>query len=278
MQTKILSALEIVQFQEKIYQFYERNRRSFAWRENYLPYNVFISEVMLQQTQTSRVVLKYEQWLSRFDSFAAVAAAPSHDILLAWQGLGYNRRAIALQKAAQTIVQDFAGQLPADPKLLQMLPGIGPNTAGSICAFAFNLPVVFIETNIRSVFLHEFFAGRDKVDDKEILHLVQQTLPTSDARNWYYALMDYGVFLKKEMKVKNSASKQYVRQSKFLGSRRQVRGAIIRMLAKAKSLLHQDLVDLVQQELPNNYHDVELVLQQLVREALITSKDDRYFL
>lgn len=273
-----LTSQQINNFRDKIYSFYRDNRRSFIWREDICPYKVFISEVMLQQTQTARVTIKFEQWLQKFSSFQDVAGASSHEILTAWQGLGYNRRGLALQKASQMIVYNFQGILPSDPKLLQQLPGIGPNTAGSICAFAFNLPVVFIETNIRSVYLHEFFQGQDDVDDKSILSLVAQTIDVQDARNWYYALMDYGVFLKKTLKVKNTSSKHYARQSKFIGSKREIRGLVVRLLTKLLRLHHDDLIALVHQQLPHNYHDVTMVLQTLVQEKLIFYDSDSYFL
>lgn len=265
--------LDVVGFQNKIYDFYRDNKRRFAWRQDITPYRVFISEVMLQQTQTSRVISKFEQWMGRFPDFESVACASTHDILATWQGLGYNRRGLALHKASQMIVNDFGGQLPQSLSELESLPGIGPNTAGSISAFAFNLPVTFIETNIRTVFLHQFFAGVDGVRDKDILSLVAQTVDQDSPREWYYALMDYGVHIKKELKANNKASKHYVRQSKFTGSRREVRGSIIRLLTQMKQLPQHDLCFLVQQEIPHNQHDVELVLRQLIREGLVSQDD-----
>jgi len=274
----ILTPQQVLNFRKKIYEFYGAHKRHFLWRETISDYHVFISEVMLQQTQTTRVTIKFQQWLQKFPSFESVASASNHEILVAWQGLGYNRRGLALQKAACMIVRDFAGQLPRDTKLLQLLPGIGPNTAGSICAFAFNMPVTFIETNIRTVFLHEFFTGITDVHDQQILSLVAQTVDHLDARNWYYALMDYGVHLKKTVKVNNSASKHYTRQSKFIGSRREVRGSIVRILTKAFRLSHDQLVEMVQLEIPHNQQNIELVLQQLLSQEFLHVENDIYFL
>lgn len=256
-------------FQKKIWDFYQLNKRNFAWREQITPYKVFVSEVMLQQTQTSRVVYKFEQWLQRFPDFVSLAQSSSHQVLSVWQGLGYNRRGLALHRSAQQIVQDFAGQLPDDPSWLQTLPGIGPNTASSICAFAFNRPVLFVETNIRTVFLHEFFQGQLQVSDKQLLPLIEAALDQQRPRDWYYALMDYGVYLKKEIKANNKNSKHYNRQSQFQGSRRQVRGAIVRLLSQAGALTVEQLSELVSLQLPQNRHETMLVLDQLIREKIV---------
>jgi A/G-specific adenine glycosylase len=273
-----LTIEQIQNFQKKVYEYYHKNRRDFAWRSNITEYKVFVSEVMLQQTQTSRVIFKFEEWMQKFPTIESVAQATSYEILSAWQGLGYNRRGLNLARAAQMIITEFNGQLPKNLNDLEKLPGIGPNTAGSISAFAFNFPVVFIETNIRTVFLHEFFQNKELVHDKEILQLVQETLDQKNSRDWYYALMDYGVYLKKELKINNKKSKHYSRQSKFQGSRRQVRGAIIRILSKIKKISEEDLCFLVHQEIPENQHSVELILEELLDEKLVVRKDEDIYL
>ena len=273
-----LTVDQIRLFQQKIYDYYHKNRRDFAWRRDITEYKVFISEVMLQQTQTARVSVKFDQWIQKFPDFTSVAQASQHEILLTWQGLGYNRRGLNVARAAQKIVDDFNGSLPRTLDQLEDLPGIGPNTAGSISAFAFNLPVAFIETNIRTVFLYEFFQEKDLVHDKEILDLVKQTVNEQNPRDWYYALMDYGVYLKKELKINNKKSKQYARQSKFEGSRRQVRGAVIRILSLVKKISEEELVFLVKEEIPENIHSVENVVQQLLDETLIFKKDSYIYL
>ncbi|MBP6892117.1 hypothetical protein KBB68_00905 [Candidatus Babeliales bacterium] len=248
------------------------------WREDITPYKIFISEVMLQQTQTARVIPKFINWMQKFPDFQTLAAASQHEVLSAWQGLGYNRRGLAVHASAKKIVQNFFSKLPCDPKLLQTLPGIGPNTAGSICVFVFNLPVVFIETNIRTVFLHEFFPEQLDIDDQQLLPLIAQSLDHQNPRDWYYALMDYGVYLKKELKVSNKNSKHYTRQSKFIGSRRQVRGAIIRILTKLHKVSNDELLELVTQELPNNQHDVLKIINQLLVEKFIKKNQNQLFL
>lgn len=213
-----------------------KHRRSFSWREMISPYRVFISEVMLQQTQTARVVDKFELFLSVFPDFDTLARSSFSEVLRYWKGLGYNRRARFLHDSAAIIVDDFDGALPADPEILQSLPGIGPATAASICVFAYNLPLCFVETNIRTVYFEHFFADKDAVSDRELLGLVQVTMDHHRPREWYYALMDYGVMLKKTIGNLNRKSRHYTKQSPFEGSDRQVRGRILDLLLEHQSL------------------------------------------
>ncbi len=269
-----LTCDQIVQFQQIIYSFYHKNRRDFIWRQNVTPYKIIISEVMLQQTQTARVVPKFENWLQQFPSFQALASASTHDVLSAWQGLGYNRRGLALLKIAQIVMNDHDGQLPNDPVILQTFPAIGPNTAGSICAFAFNHPIVFIETNIRTVYTHIFFLGQAEISDKQLLPLIKQTIDNNNVREWYYALMDYGVHLKQNLPHINAASKHYTKQSKFEGSKRQVRGVIIKILTQLKQVDYQTLIELIDFDLPENQHNRHKVIQDLIDEQVIYNKND----
>lgn len=231
-------------FQQKIYGHYKKNARSLPWRHTTDPYKIVVSEVMLQQTQVDRVVEKYALFVQQFPTFASLASASVGDVLRAWQGLGYNRRALLLKKLAEKVVADYGGVLPNNPALLEELPGIGPATARSICAFAFNAPVVFIETNIRTVFIHHFFKNRkktEKVSDAELLPLVEKTLDRANPPQWYNALMDYGTFLKKEYGNANIKSAHYARQSRFEGSNRQVRGRILKVLSEHAALTVHDL-------------------------------------
>lgn len=261
--------LKADQFQKIIYDYYAKNKRDFIWRQEITPYKILISEIMLQQTQTARVIPKFENWLKQFPDFATLAQASNHDVLSAWQGLGYNRRGLALGKIAQIITAEHGGQLPNNPIILQTFPAIGPNTAGSICAFAFNNPIVFIETNIRTVYTHTFFKGQSEITDKQLLPLIEQTIDRDHAREWYYALMDYGVHLKANLPRINAASKHYTRQSKFIGSKRQVRGAIIKILTQLKRVDYESLLELLQFELPENTHNHDLIVQNLLEEKII---------
>ncbi len=223
-------------FSRIIWEYYKRHgRHSLPWRQvdadgDIDPYKVMVSELMLQQTQVNRVIPKFEEFILRFPSFEALAKAPIGEVLVAWSGLGYNRRAKFLWQAAGQVMHTFEGQLPMSQQALVTLPGIGRNTAGAILAYAFNKPSVFIETNIRTVFIHHFFSDAQVVADNELLAIIEDTLPKEAAREWYWALMDYGTHLKQTVGNLSRASAGYTKQSPFAGSRRQVRGKVLRTL------------------------------------------------
>jgi len=240
--TKRLTAGVIRSFQKIIYQHYQKHGRTLPWRKTGDPYHILVSEIMLQQTQVDRVFKKYEQFINEFPDFSALAKAPLRRILKTWQGLGYNRRALSLKRIAQTIVTKYNGALPSSLDGLVKLPGIGNTTASEILTFAFNQPTVFIETNIRSVFIHFFFHTMNDVRDAEILDLVEKTLDGSNPRKWYYALMDYGATLKKAYQNPARRSYHYRPQSPFNGSNRQIRGMILKTLALKRSLTEKELV------------------------------------
>jgi A/G-specific adenine glycosylase len=225
-----LSPSAVKKFQHKILEYYRLYGRQMPWRETHDPYRVLVSEIMLQQTQVTRVEKKYEQFLAAFPDFSTLAEAPLSKVYAVWQGLGYNRRALSLKKAARVVVTDHAGVLPRSGEALEALPGIGKATASSIMAFAFDLPVVFVETNIRTVFIHCFFKKKKLVSDDEIFPLVERCLYRKAPRIWYWALMDYGAMLKKSGEDKNEKSRHYVKQGRFEGSRRQLRGIVLRSL------------------------------------------------
>lgn len=237
--------MEYDEFRRLIRGFYESHGRPMPWRDTRDPYLIFVSEIMLQQTQVRRVMQKYPEFIARFPDFASLAAAELRDVLLAWQGLGYNRRAKFLHESARLIVSRYDGELPRDPETLETLPGVGPNTAGSLAAFAYNRPVVFIETNIRRVFIHFFFQEHTDVRDRDILPLVRDTLDTDDPRSWYYALMDYGTMLAKWFPNANRRSAHYARQSAFENSDRQIRGRLLRALGEHEALAAERLPDVL---------------------------------
>ncbi|HLE76175.1 MAG TPA: hypothetical protein VI521_00215 [Candidatus Babeliales bacterium] len=261
-------------FKKTIWDYYHSHAREFAWRNVTDPYKVFISEVMLQQTQTKRVIEKYEQFLTEFCSFQALAQASLRDVLSVWQGLGYNRRGKFLHESAQRIMQEYDGVLPQDPSILVQLPGIGPATAASICAFAFNSPTVFIETNIRAVFLHFFFSGKVGVHDKEIIPLVAATVDHSNPREWYYALMDYGVLLKQTIPNPSRASKHHATQSKFIGSNREIRGKVIKALTEKNKLTEQELLQIAQSQEKRLLG----IIKQLCTENIIKQVGNTFFI
>jgi len=232
---------------------------------------------MLQQTQTDRVVPKYKEFIKTFPNFQALARASLRDVLRAWQGLGYNRRAKMLKCAAEMIVKEYKGRLPKSEEELVKLPGIGKYTAGAIAVFAFNKPAVFIETNIRSVFIHFFFRNMTKVRDSELLPLIEKTLDRKNPREWYAALMDYGAMLKKKHSNPSRRSSHHTKQSQFEGSDRQVRGCIIKVLVEKKRLTEVQLVSHMMTVLPNMKRErVRKQLKKLEQEGFIQKKK-KYF-
>ncbi|MDM8164182.1 adenine glycosylase [Collinsella intestinalis] len=245
--------------------------RDLMWRRTRDPYIIWLSEVMLQQTQVPRVEVHLPRWLERFPSLAALSEAPVADVLAQWQGMGYNRRALALHEAARQVMERFDGMFPSATADLISLPGIGPATAQGIRAFAFDLPGVYLETNVRTVFLHHFFPDVPGVPDRELVPLIEATCPAAPAgedggasapdsagaplapgaahdvapfatpldaddtpRNWYYALLDYGAYLKKTIPNPSRRSAGHVRQKPFEGSRRQKRAEVVRLLLAAR--------------------------------------------
>jgi A/G-specific adenine glycosylase len=260
-----LTQSEIRAFHEVVWRHYREHGRKLPWRETTDPYEILVSEVMLQQTQVSRVARKYRKFLSAFSDIEALAAAPLPEVLRVWQGLGYNRRALALHRLARTVVDQHGGIIPADVEILRELPGIGPATASAIRAFAFNQPVVFLETNIRTVFIHHFFAGRGKVRDKDVLPLVAETMDSDSPREWYWALMDYGVMLKERFGNPSRRSAHHARQSRFEGSNRQLRGRVLRALTSRGTVTCDDL----RRDLGIGRSRLASILQELADEGFV---------
>lgn len=236
------------------------------WRQTRDPYRIVVSEVMLQQTQVPRVIGKYRQFIKIFPTIKFLAVAPLSDVLRAWQGLGYNRRAVLLKQFAEKIVSEYKGRIPADREILKTLPGIGEATSGSLCAFAFNMPVVFIETNIRSVFIHHFFQDKEKISDKEIFPLVERALDRDNPREWYYALMDYGVHLKATLPNPGRKSRHYVKQSAFHGSDRQIRSTIVKVLLAKGRVREENLFPAVCADRER----LKKIIRSMSRDGLIT--------
>lgn len=259
-------------FQNLVYAYYENHGRKLPWRETRDPYRILVSEIMLQQTQVERVIGKYEAFIDAFPDFHALAQAPLQEILQVWQGLGYNRRAIALKRIAEIVVANYQGMLPSQPDELVKLPGIGSYTASAIAAFAFDLPVVFIETNIRTVFIRCFFHDRSEVSDSEIRPLIDQTLDTAHPRTWYYALMDYGAMLKQQHPNPSRKSAHYHKQAPFKGSNRELRGMILRTLTRERALSERKLI----QTLAMEPERVKRTLTQLQDEGFIKKHGNRY--
>lgn len=264
----MITQTTIEKFKTKIWEYHAQHRRFFTWRDDITPYKILVSEIMLQQTQASRVAQKFDDFISAFPDFKALAYAPFPEVLKLWKGLGYNRRALALHKTAQIIARDFNHELPKDAHVLETFPGIGRATARSIIAFAFNIPSVFIETNIRTVFIAAFFPDRIDVHDRELIPLVALTLDKEAAREWYYALMDYGVMLKKTVGNKSRQSVHYNRQSPFAGSDRELRGMILQILLENQKLKREKLIKL----LGKDQSRIERMIVNLCSEGLVSEQ------
>lgn len=225
-------------FIETVWKYFKQHgRHDLPWRKTKNPYRILVSESMLQQTQVERVIPKYKSFIKKFPSVIRLSEASLGDVLKEWQGLGYNRRAKNLHECVQRIVEEHNGRFPRTYEALVALPGIGPYTAGAVMAFAYNQPVPMIETNIRSAYLHHFFADTTDVHDTDVVRFIALHLEEKEVREnpreWYSALMDYGAYIKKEFGNPNKKSKHYTKQSKFNGSDRQIRGALLRELAKS---------------------------------------------
>jgi A/G-specific adenine glycosylase len=223
-------------------------RHDLPWRLTRDPYQILVSEIMLQQTQVSRVVNKWAEFLRVFPTVEALASAPTSSLLSVWKGLGYNRRALNLRRAAEAIVRDHGGKFPRDAKALESLPGIGQSTRGAVMAFAFGIATPFIETNIRAVYIHHFFTDRLKradapgITDRELAPIIEKTLDHDDPRAWYYALMDYGVHLKATLPNPSRKSAHHAKQSPFKGSNRELRSHVLEFVMKGPRR-RQDIVE-----------------------------------
>ena len=260
------------EFRKAVYDHYARKGRRLPWRETDDPYRIFVSEIMLQQTQVSRALKKYRLFIRAFPTAEALAKVPLRRVMGVWQGLGYNRRALALKKAAEIIVSRHAGKIPSDRQLLKALPGIGEATSGAVCAFAFNQPVVFIETNIRSVYLHYFFPGSKDVRDEQLIPYLQATLDKDNPRRWYNALMDYGVYLKENNPNPSRKSSHYRKQGSFKGSDRQLRGRILSYLLKERRLDERTLF----RKAGLNLKRGRALLSSLCKEGLVSNRGGVY--
>ena len=267
---------EIQRFQQDVWDYYARHARVMPWRriqaDNTIdPYYILVSELMLQQTQVQRVIPKFESFIATFPTVQSLAQAQLSDVLRQWQGLGYNRRAKFLWHAAQKIIDTYGGVIPATEKELETLPGVGKNTAAAIYCYVYNKPTNFIETNIRTVYIDRFFPDQDAVDDSAILELVEQSCDVHEPRQWYWALMDYGTHLKATKGNVSRQSKSYVKQSTFKGSRREIRGKILKVLTVRPQDYNELSIQIADDRLQS-------VLQDLEQEGFIAHEHSIYAL
>ena len=267
-------------FQNKILERGKKLYRSFPWRDTKDAYEILISEVMLQQTQVKRVLNYWQSWLQKFPSVQNLAAAPLSYVLEAWQGLGYNRRAINLHICANIICEEHGGCIPTDSKALLALPGIGAATAAGVRVFAFSIPDIYIETNVRTVIIHEFFADENNVSDKKIASVLAKLCPKDETcREFYYALLDIGADLKAQGIKSARRAKAYTKQAKFEGSHRQKRSFLLRCVLDGISDVEELTVCLNDEEQKAkrsalSMSEVKNILLELQKEGFITFTED----
>lgn len=268
---------QIAEFKKTVNKYYKTHARlDLPWRQlsktsEIDPYSVMVSEIMLQQTQVQRVVPKFTSFMARFPSTADLAAASLSEVLIEWSGLGYNRRAKFLHQAAIMVQTEMDGIYPHTVAEFEKLPGIGKNTAAAIVVYSFNVPVVFIETNIRSVYLHHFFKDQLNIPDSKLLPIIEATLDKKNPRQWYWSLMDYGSYLKKIVTNPSRRSQHHSKQSIFNGSKRQVRGQVLQALMNGP-------VSAVGLQAIINDPRLKQVLSELEKEQLISKKQTQYIL
>jgi len=262
------------EFVSIVWKYYrEHGRHTLPWRKTRNPYHVLLSEVMLQQTQVERVLPKYKHFLKTFPSFTVLSRASLGEVLREWQGLGYNRRAKMLHLCAKEIVYDTQENFPKTCAELRSLPGVGQYTAGALMAFVYNEAIPIIETNIRTVFIHHFFNDEEDVSDQELMPFIIAYLDHKNPREWYYALMDYGSYIKKTIGNQNNRSRHYMKQSTFQGSDRQIRGAIIRILTNGsytRTKLHAAL--------SFESDRIDAQIERLIEEGMIIKRQKSYLL
>lgn len=264
--------MDTTEFQEVVWEKGRELYRDMPWRQDTRPYYVLVSEIMLQQTQVERVKVKFVEFIAAFPDSAALAKAPLSEVLQLWSGLGYNRRAKFLHEAAKKIEHDFDGKFPETLTELVSLPGVGVNTAGAILTYSFNRPIAFIETNIRTVYFHHFFEDSSDVTDRELRELVEQTHDIEHPREWYWAIMDYGSYLKRQGAGRNDKSRHYKKQSALKGSIREVRGQILKELTASDETLAELRLTLKADE------RFEPALNGLLRDGLVSETEGRLHL
>lgn len=268
-------------FRNTILGWYAKNKRDLPWRNTSDPYKILVSEIMLQQTQIARVILKYYEFLREFPDVQTLAKAKDRKLLKVWAGLGYWRRAKFLKEIARQITKEYNGKFPENPVILDAFPGIGEYTARALACFAFGHPDVFLDTNIRRVYLHFFFQGRKDVQDWEILEVAQKALPKKNPREWHYALFDYGALVLKDKTI-NRRSRAYHKQGKFEGSFRSFRTKAMRFLLDRPRQKVQDSIlrtflekELTKEDAP---FSADAIISALLKDSLIKKSGKSYFI
>lgn len=273
------------ELQDALLDWYAENKRDLPWRNTDNPYRILVSEVMLQQTQVSRVIPKYEEFLEQFPTAQELADAPLSDVLTLWSGLGYNRRAKYLKQAAEKVVDTYDGRFPRDPQELQELPGVGPYTANAVASFAFNNGGPVFDTNVRRV-MYRFYG---KAPDNELETFHKSIFPPERSRRWNNAIMELGAEVCIDgtprcgdcpwrpsctaWKKQDFETPEVQTQSTFKGSWRFYRSKLLHLLMEEDAMTREKIVDAL--ELPEEY-DLDELIEELLEEDMIAEQDGTY--
>lgn len=276
-------------FQNTVLKWYENNGRNLPWRNTTNPYHILVSEVMLQQTHIERVIPKYEAFLHQFPSIEALARAPTSEVLRVWSGLGYNRRALFLQKCAQELMHEM--NFPQNEKELKKLHGIGKYTAAAILSFAYNKNVPVIDTNIHLLYKRLFYGSKSHIEA-----LAKKHLPKGKSRHWHNALIDIGTLFCSSKhprcsdcpltilcktagkKIKIEATRRKKTVVPFSQSDRIVKGSILKLLMKknySAATLHKKIAEMNVKRSKKKFTEI---LVQMQKECLVKKKRKAYTL
>jgi A/G-specific adenine glycosylase len=267
MDLEIISKKDIQRFQQKILEFYQKNKRDLPWRKTTDPYHILVSEFMLQQTQVSRVVEYYNKWMESWPTVNNLASEEYKNVLQSWMGLGYNRRAMYLHNTAKIIVKDFDSDVLNAVNHYENLPGIGLYTSKAIQIFAANADIATVDTNIRRILISEFDLN-ENISENDLFSLAQLCLPHGKSRDWHNALMDYGAMY---LTSRKSGIKPKTQQSRFKGSDRQIRGQILRLLLKEDHSFYE-----LHHQIQVNDTRLTGILDKMIHEKTISKTNEKF--
>ncbi|EKE40297.1 hypothetical protein ENUP19_0304G0045 [Entamoeba nuttalli] len=259
--------LKIKQMHEKILKFYEKEGRKLPWRETTDKYKILVSEVMLQQTQVTRVIEKYKSWLIRFPTIQDLAKANLADVLEEWNGLGFNSRGKRLRDLAIEVCERYNGIIPSSVDKLLNLPGIGPYTANAVLIFSENQDIATVDANIRRILIHELSLD-EKTPENILFAYANKCLPLGRSRDWHNALMDYGALVATGKKTGITAKSK---QSKFEGSRRSYRAELLRRIRKNNGSLS---IENCEEVIKGTKYTLEEIIEGLEKDGIVHKEGD----
>ncbi len=253
----------VKRFQKMIFVWWKNNKRDLPWRHTSDPYKILVSEIMLQQTQVSRGLPKYLEFVKRFPTVSSLATASTGEILRLWKGMGYNRRALYIQKTAQKIVADFYGVFPQNEQQLKTLPGLGTYTARAVLVFAYKKDIAMVDTNIRQIITHFFFQDVPQ-SEKVIQEVADQLVPKGKSWEWHQALMDYGA-IKLERNEKRTTKKK---SKPFKETNRYLRGRLLDLVCE-RQWKELDLVECMTENFRKEKKPIEEIISGMIKDGLI---------